>query len=217
MAGRNQVDFITELLGYNCEQICKTICGYLSDLDLCRFASVSEKWRTFIKHDLQSHDRLRTYLSQRKQYCDLKGKENRGSPTSLKDGSKFPRMPLLDLHVNINSLGQVRTRKTSNQSSSTSQPSSESTQRTPHTGTYRPCPKCTSRSVVEVLDGYCHCQKCELKYCVVCLRDISYHNGKTCKGLREPQDRREKRTRSRKKGMDQVVGSKQTKERIRRL
>lgn len=90
-------------------------------------------------------------------------------------------------------------------------------QRTPSTGTYRPCPKCSSPSTIHVHDGYCQCQRCELKYCAKCLRDMSRHSERECKGLDEPHDKREKRTRQRRKAMDQVVGSKQTKDRMRRL
>jgi hypothetical protein len=85
-------------------------------------------------------------------------------------------------------------------------------------GNFRPCPKCSSPSnYAKVLDGHCHCQRCGLEFCPTCLKDSRYHRERTCRGLENPQEKIEKRTKSRKKGKDNIVGSRKNKERMRRL
>lgn len=83
----------------------------------------------------------------------------------------------------------------------------------------RPCPKCTSPSnLSKTQEGHCQCQKCGLRFCSVCLRDTEHHlTGKQCDGLSiAPSTRTDHRLRSRKPGKD-IVGSKKSKDRVRRL
>lgn len=82
----------------------------------------------------------------------------------------------------------------------------------------RLCPKCTSPSnLSKTQEGHCTCQKCGLRYCSVCLRDTAQHTAsKKCDGLSTGPSRNDSRLRSRIPGKD-IVGSKRTKDRLRRL
>ena len=81
----------------------------------------------------------------------------------------------------------------------------------------RPCPKCVSPSYLSQTQGHCQCQKCGLRFCSVCLRESHHHHqGESpCDGL--PKDSgMALRLRSRKLNNDSI-GSKKTKDRVRRL
>ena len=82
----------------------------------------------------------------------------------------------------------------------------------------RPCPKCTSPSnCSRTQEGHCQCQKCGLRFCSVCLRDTTQHaTGVKCDGLSVMLEGPSRRLRSRKSSKD-IVGSKKSKERVRRL
>lgn len=83
----------------------------------------------------------------------------------------------------------------------------------------RPCPKCTSpSSLSKTGEGHSQCQKCGLRFCSVCLRDSDNHqNGNQCDGLSlVSAGRTDQRQRSKKPGKD-IVGSKKSKDRVRRL
>ena len=85
--------------------------------------------------------------------------------------------------------------------------------------TLRPCPKCTSpSSLSRTQEGHSQCQKCGLRFCSVCLRDSDHHqNGSQCDGLPViASGRTDQRLRSKKPGKD-IVGSKKSKDRVRRL
>lgn len=81
----------------------------------------------------------------------------------------------------------------------------------------RPCPKCTSPSnLSRTQEGHCQCQKCGLRFCSVCLRDSDHHlSGSPCDGLSK-NGRTVQRLKS-KKGNKDSIGSKKSKDRVRRL
>ena len=83
----------------------------------------------------------------------------------------------------------------------------------------RPCPKCTSpSSLSKTQEGHSQCQKCGLRFCSVCLRNTEHHqNGYSCDGLAfVSSERTEQRLRSKKLNKN-IVGSKSSKDRVRRL
>lgn len=82
----------------------------------------------------------------------------------------------------------------------------------------RPCPKCISPSYLSQTQGHCQCQKCGLRFCSVCLRDSHHHHHQgesPCNGLSNNSGMA-LRLRSRKLNNDSI-GSKKTKDRVRRL
>ena len=83
----------------------------------------------------------------------------------------------------------------------------------------RPCPKCTSpSSLLKTQEGHSQCQKCGLRFCAVCLRNTEHHkNGNLCDGLSfVSSERTDQRLRSKKPNKN-IVGSKSSKDRVRRL
>ena len=83
----------------------------------------------------------------------------------------------------------------------------------------RPCPKCTSpSSLSKTQEGHSQCQKCGLRFCSVCLRNTEHHqNGNLCDGLSfVSSERTDQRLRSKKPNKN-IVGSKSSKDRVRRL
>ncbi|XP_031549758.1 F-box only protein 43-like [Actinia tenebrosa] len=216
--GRTRIDLITELVQRNCFKICRSICEYLNDRELSRFASVSKSWRSFVKEEPQIRDRLSFYLLQRKEYCILKGKENLGSPTSVKpdlSSQRIKRTPLVNIDANKVTISVAKT------SRETQLPILQQQISTPVTSpseNFRPCPKCCSPSnYARVLGSHCCCQRCGLEFCSVCLQDTKTHKEKVCRGLDNPCERIETRSKTRRKGTENLVGSRKSKERMRRL
>lgn len=83
----------------------------------------------------------------------------------------------------------------------------------------RPCPKCTSpSSLSKTQEGHSQCQQCGLRFCPVCLRNTEHHqNGNMCDGLSfVASGKTDQRLRSKKPDKD-IVGSKSSKNRVRRL
>ncbi|XP_078384252.1 uncharacterized protein LOC144666744 [Oculina patagonica] len=216
LIGTKYMDFISDLMAVNCNKICQRICSYLEPLDLCRFASVCSKWRKFVKEDARIRQRWKEFLGERKEYCALKGKENYGALTTLKSVSDddLTRLPLKSLNVNKHSTRSIDQVDKGAMTPVCPHPISSQT-----TIQLRPCPKCTSpSSLSKTQEGHSQCQKCGLRFCSACLRDSDQHqNGNQCDGLPlVSSERTDQRQRSKKPGKD-VVGSKKSKDRVRRL
>jgi len=216
--GKQSVDFISDLIAVNCTKICQQICSYLEPQDLCRFASVSSEWRSFAKQDFKVRERWRGFLEECKKHFDLKGKENRGLPLSLKSTyfDDLARLPLQS--ISLNKPHQRSYDDLDKATATTDLPFSHPQISRP-LSELRPCPKCTSPSnSSNIQEGHCQCQKCGLRFCSVCLRDSEQHTSDNrCDGLSiAPSTRTDQRLRSRKPGKD-IVGSKRSKDRVRRL
>ena len=82
----------------------------------------------------------------------------------------------------------------------------------------RPCPKCTSpSSLSKTQEGHSQCQKCGLRFCSFCLRNTEHHrSGNSCDGLVSVSGTTDQRLRSKKPNKN-IVGSKSSKDRVRRL
>ena len=83
----------------------------------------------------------------------------------------------------------------------------------------RSCPKCTSPSnFSKIAKDQCQCQKCGNMFCSVCLRETELHTSRDkCKGLFvTPPTRTDRHLKYQKTDRD-IVGSKKSKERLRRL
>ncbi|XP_067047371.1 F-box only protein 43-like [Acropora muricata] len=206
-----RLDIISELLAYNCTSICENICSYLKPQDLLRFGCVSRRWRRFVKN-CHLGERYREYIKQ----CEA-GKENRGTPHFQKSTSfEDTRFPLAGINFNIpQRQGQDQHSKVSE--TSTTQIYSSHTITPQIKNKLRPCPKCMSPSnISNSQNGHCQCQnqKCGLSFCPACLRDTQQHAllGE-CNGLSTAL---EKRLAPHKSGKD-IVGSKKTKDRLKRL
>ena len=76
---------------------------------------------------------------------------------------------------------------------------------------YRPCPKCSSPAIVNNKESAI-CKQCNEDFCLQCFRTIDGHNLKACNSLYSPKTTSTERRKSRAQ-----IGSKQSKERLRRL
>lgn len=216
--GEQSVDFISEVLLLGCSAICEKICRFLEPQDLCRFASVSSRWRKFIQQNCHARDRWRGFVEQCKEHCIQMGKENQRTSLYQKSTSYTDVARLPFKTINLNTLHE---HKQDLQKEVTETPHSQICSHPPTRqirNELRPCPKCTSPSSTSFSHkGHFQCQKCGLRFCSVCLRDTAQHgNGKQCDGLSTITSRPDQRLRSRTSGKD-IVGSKKVKDRVRRL
>lgn len=182
------------------------------------------EWRNIVKQDSQIRRRWREFLDERKRHFTRKGnrKENHGTPSKFR--SAYPndliRLPLSS--INHNQLHERREDtgnetalrstefQTRNYLNSISREASDK---------LRSCPKCTSPSnFSKIAKDQCQCQKCGNMFCSVCLRETELHTSRDqCKGLvMTPPTRTDRHLKYKKTNRD-VVGSKKSKERLRRL
>lgn len=142
--------------------------------------------------------------------------ENYGALTALKSvfADNLTRLPLKSVNVNEPSTRSINQVDKGTRTPVCAHPVTSQT-----TIELRPCPKCTSpSSLSKTQEGHSQCQKCGLRFCSVCLRDSDHHqNGNQCDGLLlVTSGRTDQRLRSKKTGKD-IVGSKKSKDRVRRL
>ena len=126
--------------------------------------------------------------------------ENLGLPKSLPPTGGPSRAPLLTLRTN--------------EQERTTEPCIHQNTATPTLSDLRPCPKCTSPSQTQ--HGQCQCLKCGLLFCSKCLRQTDSHDTIECLGLPVLRGQTEKKLRTRKSNRE-IVGSKKSRDRIRRL
>ena len=194
--GIKRVDFITELVNINCEEICKQIFCNLEPCDLQKVASVSKLWRRICKKDRIASPRLDHFISGRKKYVMQKGKENLGHLTKF-DYSVPQRPPF--------SVKDHNTIWTPQQKQAMADISAVKTN---ILSTYEriKCPACGSPSRKYENDT-CECDECQEIFCSLCQHkvDESHKNGKC--GIK---------IKLKKNKGKEAIGSKKSKERVKR-
>jgi len=182
-------DILKELCVREMQQtVVRQMLRYLDDLSLFRASNVCRAWRDVIR-GVSGIEKVRVedFVARKLKFCEEQGKENIGI--------------------------QKRTRNLA-QSILENTPKSPAKILKPCTDfsplKFRPCPKCNSPAKINNQESAI-CDKCNEKFCLQCFRKFDGHSIEACTNSYTLKSAKQRKSRT------QVVGSKKSKDRLRRL
>ena len=217
LVGESRVDIIFGLVDINARHILKKIFNELDDADLVAFSAVSAAWHGILSRDADASRRKDLFLDERRRI-----KENIIEPAQIRIpffGS--PRKAMAD---KSNCLPNSK-RKNPEEETLVTSPGKvrhnlfrSEAEKLTASEQLRTCPRCTAPSKVRESEAVCTRRSCQFTFCTRCLCE-KHADVKDCKikSLSVKAIRSSRTPKAKAASASSVIGSKKSRNRLRRL